>query len=527
MVRSRVYRALVSRGYLPKEIPPAFTSESMLKFDVLKAVTLSKSHNLDMTERHPVSLEVPTVRGQRRRLKIPSPVAYARLSQSVGDHWKELSSLMDLSRVSLSRPVLNRNAHGRAFVDRFPAPNQRRIRMQRSRRASVTLYMDASNFYNSIYTHAIDWIVRGKATAKAVRNRPPATLGEYLDDRLQTCNDRQTSGIAIGPDASWVLAEVMMSRIDSELQGRFSWVRDAMVRYIDDVTLYAGSHEQALEVVEEYERLLGKYELAINSSKTRILSFVEPADPAWRSAVVRLVTRAATSGRPASLVSVLSEVLDEVNSRGDLNVLRYFLSSFHKSSLTKDTWGVLQDFLTMALRIDGMSVGHLHQLSLYAERKGLLSKYRDLEGNLHDYLAGQIDARHSYEVASVINLLTDLGRPVDTSHAEKALALENDFVDLLILEAASKVKRLRSVARSIEGRGADSGAFIDGRWLLAYEVQRQNPALRGAEFASGNWEQLAAAGVRFMRDPASSPASRWYLARLASRTHPSVYSARH
>lgn len=524
MALPRSYRALVGRGYLPKELPPAFTSESMRRYVPSNPLTIgTKPSQLAKSEQKPYNFSIPTLHA-RRRLEIPSPAAFSRLAYLMAHNWREIGKLLDRSKISLSRPVLNLNSSGRALIDRHSPTQQRTARLRQSRRGTITTHLDTSNFYGSIYTHAVDWAVRGKAAAK--RNRFDNSLGALLDFCLQQSRDGQTAGIAIGPETSRIISEIVMAAVDEELVAALPWVVKCSVRYIDDVSIYAEGPLQSLDFARAYASHLSKYELTLNDHKTRELPHVEPPDPSWRAPTLRAIKDMAAASRSAGMISIISSVLDIARSAGSPAPLRYFLSSMPKRALTASTWPFFQDFLTIAIRADGIALAHAHQFLVYAKDKGFLGQYRDLETNLYQFIDHHISVKNEFEVAAAINILSDIGTVVETTLAERAGELESDLVDLLLLEASAKANRLKGVKNSVLDRGSDVTAFSSGHWLLAYEVQRAHPSRRSSEFTAGEWAALSNAGVSFVRDPSESPMSRWYLTRLAARTHRTEYSHR-
>ncbi len=147
------------------------------------------------------------------------------------------------------------------------------------RGATCTLVTDVSNFYPSIYTHAVDWAIRGKAAAKA--DRSARTLGGKIDGALRRSRDGQTIGISIGPDTSWLIAELVLSRVDEALLKRFPHLIDRGFRWVDDVTLYTQSGSEAEQVLGSYQEELARFELSLNPSKTRIFDGILPTDELW------------------------------------------------------------------------------------------------------------------------------------------------------------------------------------------------------------------------------------------------------
>ena len=111
----------------------------------------------------------------------------------------------------------------------------------------MTLKTDISQFYSSIYTHAIDWSVRGRGVAKA--NIHASGLGPDLDKLVRNARNGQTIGLSVGPDTSWLASEVLMARIDTALGAKFPEAIRRSARISADMTVYATSTGEAEDLL--------------------------------------------------------------------------------------------------------------------------------------------------------------------------------------------------------------------------------------------------------------------------------------
>lgn len=525
MTRSRSARALATRGYLPKEIPPAFSSASLNGFSAnFLAPVPGQKRSITPTssETSPVEFSIPAAEKHRRRLEIPAPGAFLPLTELLGSHWAEIGRLMDRSDCSLSRPVLNRNLGGRALTDRLRPIAQRREKMSRAGLGRVTVALDTSSFYGSVYTHAIDWAIRGKGAAKA--NQRDHSFGSLVDQCLQSCRLNQTTGIAIGPDTSRVVSEIVMAAIDRKVQDHFPRAKRSAWRYIDDVTFYGRSMAEGEEFAEIYVAALSEYELNLNDSKRLDAQTVLPIDAAWLHPVAEIQQAIRKSASEGALVVQFNRLQHLIEIHGT-SPLRFILPALPPSTAQISTWPLFLSLLNMNVRRDSLLLSHLHRWLLAAKAHGYISSYRSVQEDLEEFMDYHIQRRHGWEVGYIVNILTDLGIPVSNRSAERAALLESDLVDLLILEAATKVRRLKTVAAGIETRGMSASAFTSSHWLLAYEVQRTRPGSWTSEFRTGIWRGLASANISFIRDPRSSATTQWYRARLAQRARRASYSS--
>ena len=144
--------SLLSCGYFAAEMPPAFNSESFGsaiaklgssadKFLEGKKQTKCVIHNLARTGT------------LRRKLGVPNPHSFFRLSHFIAAEWKDFYKEATKSKLSLSKPTIKR---GDRAIQRFSRLSERPFHRARIKTtARYLLQADVSRFYPSIYTHTI------------------------------------------------------------------------------------------------------------------------------------------------------------------------------------------------------------------------------------------------------------------------------------------------------------------------------------------------------------------------------------
>jgi hypothetical protein len=90
-----------------------------------------------------------------------------------------------------------------------------------------------------------------------------------LDHKLQAENRCQTNGILTGPATSNLVAEILLQDIDSELS-KLSKI--SHFRWIDDYTVFAEDSAQLEDFKRTLEVQLSRFDLKLNSKKTKINS---------------------------------------------------------------------------------------------------------------------------------------------------------------------------------------------------------------------------------------------------------------
>lgn len=128
------------------------------------------------------------------------------------------------------------------------------------------LNLDLSNFYHSLYTHSIPWVIMGKKEAK--RNKDTGFSNE-LDFLIRSCQYNQTHGIPTGNTLSRIITELYMCHIDSKMESQGY----KYARYVDDISFPFNFEEEKDKFYRDFNKLCMEYELNINDKKTTINDF--------------------------------------------------------------------------------------------------------------------------------------------------------------------------------------------------------------------------------------------------------------
>ncbi len=210
-------KALLTRGFFPAEVPPPFTGR-MYGDALIPAInSLPREYTMLSHARDARLCRYNLARAGAlvRHLSIPNPVPYVGLAVAIETAWPSIRAKYGRSRLSLSQPV---RSGERAVKPRRAHGDLQRERNRQWRLARHVLRTDIAMCYESIYTHTIPWAAHGKSVAKTNRQARSPYWGNFLDRWVQKCQDGQTRGLPIGPDASLVIAEIVLSACDVELQ---------------------------------------------------------------------------------------------------------------------------------------------------------------------------------------------------------------------------------------------------------------------------------------------------------------------
>lgn len=137
---------------------------------------------------------------------------------------------------------------------------------------------DVSRCFDSIYTHTLSWALSNKKIVKDNLGTNKDSFGGKFDRVMQQMNYNETNGIVIGPEFSRIFAEIILQRIDKNVekelyQKGYKFKEDYDVyRYVDDFFVFYNDDKIKSEILNLYKIKLQEYNLFFNDSKTKILT---------------------------------------------------------------------------------------------------------------------------------------------------------------------------------------------------------------------------------------------------------------
>jgi hypothetical protein len=398
---------LCGRGFLPRELPPPFTSASL-------GVLVSRGWTPPIP---PSSLVLPhnlfRWGALRRPLSIPNPLAYVSLAKEVESRWPQLQPILSLSKWSLSTPV---PASVRALEPRYPQGTLLVARAAARAGNRYAVRADISKFYHTIYTHTLEWAAHGKQSVKQNRNLPRAQRqslwGRGLDDRHRDLQDKQSVGIPIGPDTSLAAAELLLSRVDDELHQR---IPCRGVRYIDDYEMCFPTLASAEQGLAGLQETLAAYELTLNPSKTQIVELPSALEPHWIRQLRRIKIRQIGRGQRSDLVDMFDTAFELRHGISDAHVLRYAMGAVRNVTCLSSNWDLLQGlFLQSVVTEPGILREVLSELVRYSSIGYKVDKTR-VASTLSLIVERHGPLGHGSEVAWAMWTHIQLGIPIDSA----------------------------------------------------------------------------------------------------------------
>jgi Reverse transcriptase (RNA-dependent DNA polymerase) len=328
-----VLTGLLDFGLFSEKVPACFTSKGLAKLAVvslssaLETVDPEKLRRAVGTKSHDyIRYEAIRDINIPRHLGIPHPESYALQVLAITKYWNEIKAHCAKPSPAVSRVHVRRMAdHGCIFkmsykgVERYQFEEDE---IEWRSGAKFVVKADIATCFPSMYTHSIPWALHGLSVAKE-SGGSCKLYGNLLDKCTQNTRDKQTNGLLIGPHASNIIAEIILTDIDTELQSNKDHKK--LTRYIDDYTYYADSYEDAERFLKNLGLSLRTYEMALNAKKTRILPLPRPSAENWTQELQRFAFPKGEDLRFSIIRSFLDLALENAQAAGTSAPLNYAL----------------------------------------------------------------------------------------------------------------------------------------------------------------------------------------------------------
>lgn len=259
-----LYEGLLAYGLLSEKLPPFLSSKPF--FDYCKTI----SHGFSNVETQYIYYESIRNINVPRPLGIPNPFNYQKLCKCLSDNWEKLkqhfliqtkSQDYKISRIHI-RKIKDKQCMFEMNYNNWKADGSPEPDLLIGQKYLVKA--DISNCFPSIYSHALSWALVGKDAAKQERN--PSIWYNILDFRTRNIKYGETHGLLIGPHASNLLSEIILTKIDKALYDK-GW---RYIRNIDDYTCYVPTYEMAQKFLIDLSDELRMFDLTLNHKKTEI-----------------------------------------------------------------------------------------------------------------------------------------------------------------------------------------------------------------------------------------------------------------
>ena len=273
-------KGLLEYGLFADKLPPIFSCESFYAY--------CKKRKFEGFSKNPTDyIRYNSTRNTNipRLLSIPTPFSYMYQCKCIYDNWNKICNLFQektsnqsykYSQIHIQK-LKHKNflfEMSHSYCDKDSLLDVELSKLSILKRFKVEA--DISSCFPSIYTHSLSWALVGKDEAKKNKSNVNIWYNE-LDTTCRNTKNGETNGLLIGPHASNLLSEIILCNIDNELVKKgYKYIRN-----IDDFCCFVKSEEEAECFLLDLSEELKKFELNINTKKTKILKLPLPSDIDW------------------------------------------------------------------------------------------------------------------------------------------------------------------------------------------------------------------------------------------------------
>ena len=463
-------KELLKNGYLPKELPPPFESKTFSKeIDEINSAwnshysSLRRNDKIKFLDSKWSNFSIPKVQLSRRTVNIPNPLHHSKLCKTIADNWSEIEDIYSKSKISSSTP----KPDSQKFRALIPKDNFGEFKRRRLSKSFDNLYevkTDVSRFYGTIYTHSIPWLVHTKTVAKANRT-DTSMLGNAIDKDLRNLNSGQTIGIPVGPDSSLIVAEIITSLIDEQIQQKLKNVKS--FRFIDDYYLYCDSYADAEKAFKFIQSILTEYQLDINEEKTKISQAPFAFDSKWSIDLGSFTFRKRADSQLTDIERFVSLSLIHSAQNPKDSVLLFSIQVLKYLPLFEENWDIYESLI---LKIGITEPRTLPVVTeILSSNKNRISK-KKIKSITKKIINIHLPKGHNYEIAWALWMCVEFEISIKNKVAEKIFA-SNDKISILVaLDMKNRGLINSTVSTSHLEDELTEENLMNENWLFTYET---------------------------------------------------------
>lgn len=496
-------------GFFAEQVPPCFTSQTLARKYSKVSKLVGKSYKTS-----PVNLSTYKTETARRVISVANPYAFASAMEFIGEHFKDIDAYASSS--NSESPITFLHFYGededevinselaRSFL-RAKSDFKRNLR---NRIAGAMGYryrlsIDIASFYDTIYTHSLSWAICGKDKAKRMLSDKSQRSDEYrfadeLDRHIRNQKNQETNGILTGPFTSRIFSEIILAAIDKELRD----MHFVFKRYVDDYKFYFRTKPEAQKAIFDVSKILADFNLSINQSKVEIVEYPFDLESRMRS-------RLDNALKGFGVYGALMEA-GRLYVEGEKGAYKYALKMLQGANIPDDERAPV---LSMLLNINLLNPKYARYIVEYLRGSRIVVGEEKLSTIINNELDRSLSDGFEQEVLNLLYFLRTLNLKIKASSLVQALAMDNDFISIIVLDFWVKEKDLVRYTDEEAGKldesinqlvGDLSLESVDGEhWLLLYEA-RFHGFLKLGEFRGKTaefFDEMLKQGVSFYYMP--------------------------
>lgn len=479
-----VFEGLLGWGLFGNKVPPIFTSKPFYDYRI------SRSDFPDKRKKYGwVTYRYMKHTTHFREFGIPEPFAYEALVRHIVNHWEKIKNILKENTYGqpycVSRIHIRKMHETKAIFDM----NYKRWRTDANPLPTILIgshymaYCDISRCFPSMYTHAVDWAIEGRETAKRNKISRISTWGSEMDDRAAALKNGETHGLLVGPHASNLLSELILTKIDQRLFAKgYRYIRN-----IDDYQCFTDSFEQAELFIVDLEKALSEYRLSLNQAKTRIEKLPRSVISEWPR-ILKNYSFSEPETKYSDVQSFLDLAVALTEREGDASVLNYALRILSSRQLKASAKKYLADMASHLICVFPYLAPYAEELVIIPTGMSL-PRIKTLSQILY---SSSMKTRDYLTACYALYYASKYGFDLSGISFDE-IAEADDCLLQLFAFVYAKSRRKSSLRNMLRAHAKEmDGEDFDRNWLFAYH------ALPIESLPDGKWREIKNRGIKFI-----------------------------
>ena len=493
-----LYEGLLAYGFFAEKLPPVFSAIPFFNYCEARINQFTSGWNEYITFRVMRNTQIPRVMG------IPNPFKYQRVCSELRDNWDKIRVHFHTQTVGQRYRVSRIHIRKEHNEKRLFMMNYKNWRVDGNPESDLLIHdkgtsrflikADISTCFPSIYTHSLPWALVGKEEAKKTIHKKI-----WYNNIDQVCSDMrngETHGLLIGPHASNLLSEIVLTVVDRQLYDKgYRYIRN-----IDDYDCYVGSYDEAQRFLLDLEETLREFDLTLNHKKTKIIELPVSIEKDWKHQLSDL-PRIGGSGMVEypQVNTFIDTALRLATETGDLAIINYAIKKLKGLELSENGKRLAaKRFMHMATRYPYLL--YLMEEYVFRPYKVDVSSIKELSDTIYqnaiainDYESMCYSIYYAIRFGFTIDVFEN-----DYKKAQEDVIKSKDCILLVMTwlyfmkqnnwkRDATQVKPLNRVAQELKNKD------MDRYWLFCYE------ALSWGSLP-GDWRLMKQTGITFIRE---------------------------
>lgn len=452
--------SLMDAGLFPETLPPCFVSTDAKRAFRGLVGTLDSGKFTDRRTDY-VRYSATKHDGSRRLFATPNIISYFHICSFLWRKSELIEKNLALSKYSISRPILLDTGADRSI--KVPSLSELSEKISgKIRHAPFILRADIAQCFHSIYTHSISWAAHGIEASKSdTSKKSDKNIFNELDFFVRNSQKGNTRGVLVGPDAYRIIAEFVLSSIDSYIEERVGNLVIGAARHVDDYYIGLRSEHDAQSVLSTLREVLNNFELNLNDGKTKILSSLVPVNDIWAQRLRNYLVGIKFSSTKQKVELLISEAISLASENRSDSPIKILLRNFDEARIYRRDWGFVEQNLQRIVQ------KHPHALDyacLLVAKRAALGLSIDAQGWAEvseTIIKRSLTLNHHHELIWIFWMMIVCDIPIPRYISDDLANVRNGHVRSLLIKAytSGRIKRRPSL------RLGDKLATTDEGWL--------------------------------------------------------------